>query len=117
MIIAFVPIVLSLNPGADACVSIESGTVTVEPFSALRANGRCVTSRKFKRRDYRPKKAGSTAFAFCCAGFKTKENIMKNSKKNTVKIGTFSSDKRGVMQGKIYGLGLGVTLVILEPQT
>ncbi len=42
---------------------------------------------------------------------------MKNSRKNCVKIGTFVTDKKGVMHGKIYGLGLGVTPVMFEPQT
>ncbi|MDX2028241.1 MAG: DUF736 domain-containing protein [Alphaproteobacteria bacterium] len=42
---------------------------------------------------------------------------MKNGKKNTVKIGTFVADKKGVMHGRIYGLGLGVTPVMFEPQT
>ena len=42
---------------------------------------------------------------------------MKNGKRNTIRIGTFSQDKKGVMHGKIYGLGLGVTPVMLEPQT
>lgn len=42
---------------------------------------------------------------------------MKNARKNTIKIGTFSADKKGVMHGKIYGLGLGVTPVMFEPQT
>ena len=34
-----------------------------------------------------------------------------------MKIGTFFKDKEGVMHGKIYGLGLGVTNVVLEQQT
>jgi uncharacterized protein (DUF736 family) len=42
---------------------------------------------------------------------------MKNGRKNSVKIGTFAADKKGVMHGKIYGLGLGVTPVMFEPQT
>ena len=42
---------------------------------------------------------------------------MKNGRKNTIKIGTFAADKKGVMHGKIYGLGLGVTPVMFEPQT
>src|SRR5271170_4793585 len=42
---------------------------------------------------------------------------MKNGRKNSVKIGTFVTDKKGVMHGKIYGLGLGVTPVMFEPQT
>jgi uncharacterized protein (DUF736 family) len=42
---------------------------------------------------------------------------MKNGKRNSVKIGTFTQDKKGVMHGKIYGLGLGVTPVLFEPQT
>ena len=42
---------------------------------------------------------------------------MKNNRKNTIKIGTFSADKKGVMHGKIFGLGLGVTPVMFEPQT
>src|SRR5580698_10400783 len=42
---------------------------------------------------------------------------MKNGRKNTIRIGTFAADKKGVMHGKIYGLGLGVTPVLFEPQT
>src|ERR1700722_15052104 len=42
---------------------------------------------------------------------------MKNVRKNSVKIGTFVTDKKGVMHGKIYGLGLGVTPAMFEPQT
>jgi len=42
---------------------------------------------------------------------------MKNGKKNSIKIGTFTADKKGVMHGRIYGLGLGVTPVMFEPQT
>ncbi|MGE3622344.1 MAG: DUF736 domain-containing protein [Bdellovibrionales bacterium] len=42
---------------------------------------------------------------------------MKNGKKNSIKIGAFTADKQGVLQGKIYGLGLGVTPVLFEPQT
>jgi len=42
---------------------------------------------------------------------------MKNGKRNSIKIGTFTADKKGVMHGKIYGLGLGVTPVLFEPQT
>src|SRR5277367_4060366 len=45
------------------------------------------------------------------------ESIMKSIRKNTIKIGTFSADKKGVMHGRIFGLGLGVTPVIFEPQT
>ncbi len=42
---------------------------------------------------------------------------MKNGKKNSIKIGSFTADKKGIMHGKIYGLGLGVTSVMFEPQT
>src|ERR1700691_585334 len=42
---------------------------------------------------------------------------MKSTRKNTIKIGTFAADKKGVMHGKIYGLGIGVTPVLFEPQT
>lgn len=42
---------------------------------------------------------------------------MKNGKKNTIKIGTFSEDKKGIMHGKIFGFGLGVTPVMFDPQT
>ena len=42
---------------------------------------------------------------------------MKNGKKNSIKIGTFAADKKGVMHGKIYGLGLGIIPVTFEPQT
>src|ERR1700689_2307396 len=46
-----------------------------------------------------------------------KENIMKNGKKNSIKIGSFTTDKNGLLQGKIFGLGLGVTPILFEPQT
>jgi len=42
---------------------------------------------------------------------------MKNGKKNSVKIGTFAANKDGLLTGKIFGLGLGVTPVMFEPQT
>jgi uncharacterized protein (DUF736 family) len=42
---------------------------------------------------------------------------MKNSKKNTVKIGSFIQDKKGIIHGKMYGYGLGVISVLFEPQT
>lgn len=42
---------------------------------------------------------------------------MKNGKKNTVKIGEFAADNTGVLHGRIFGLGLGVTPVLFEPQT
>jgi uncharacterized protein (DUF736 family) len=42
---------------------------------------------------------------------------MKNTRKNTIKIGTFTEDKKGNIQGKIFALGLGVTPVMLEAQT
>src|SRR5580704_19618808 len=42
---------------------------------------------------------------------------MITTKKNTVKIGVFEADKKGIMHGKIYGLGLGVTPVLFESQT
>jgi uncharacterized protein (DUF736 family) len=42
---------------------------------------------------------------------------MKNGKKNSIKIGVFATDKQGNLQGKIFGLGLGVTPVLFEPQT
>lgn len=34
-----------------------------------------------------------------------------------MKIGVFALDKKGIMQGKIFGLGLVTTPVIFEPQT
>ena len=34
-----------------------------------------------------------------------------------MKIGTFTQDNQGVLHGKVYGLGLGVTSVVFDPQT
>src|SRR5580704_6872446 len=42
---------------------------------------------------------------------------MKNNRKNTIKIGTFMPDKKGVLHGRIFGFGLGVTPVSFDPQT
>ena len=42
---------------------------------------------------------------------------MKTSKRNNVKIGTFTLNQQGVLQGHIYGLGLGSTPVTFVPQT
>ena len=42
---------------------------------------------------------------------------MKNGKKNTIRIGTFMPDKKGVLHGRIFGFGLGVTPVSFDPQT
>ncbi len=33
-----------------------------------------------------------------------------------MKIGSFMKDTHGILHGKIYGLGLGVTSVLFEPQ-
>jgi len=42
---------------------------------------------------------------------------MKTSKRNTIKIGTFTPIQEGILQGHIYGLGLGSTPVVFVPQT
>ena len=42
---------------------------------------------------------------------------MKNGKRNSIKIGSFTADKKGVMHGRVYGLGIGSTPVMFEPQT
>lgn len=42
---------------------------------------------------------------------------MKNNRKNTIKIGTFMPDKKGLLHGRIFGFGLGVTPVTFDPQT
>ena len=42
---------------------------------------------------------------------------MKNGKKNTIRIGTFMLDKKGVLHGRIFGFGIGVTPVSFDPQT
>ena len=42
---------------------------------------------------------------------------MKNGKKNIIRIGTFMPDKKGVLHGRIFGFGLGVTPVSFDPQT
>ena len=42
---------------------------------------------------------------------------MKTSKRNNVKIGTFTLNQQGILQGHIYGLGLGTTPVVFVPQT
>lgn len=42
---------------------------------------------------------------------------MKTSKRNNVKIGTFTLNQQGILQGHIYGLGLGSTPVAFVPQT
>lgn len=34
-----------------------------------------------------------------------------------MKIGTFAVDNQGVLQGRIYGLGLGAVHVVFDPQT
>jgi uncharacterized protein (DUF736 family) len=41
----------------------------------------------------------------------------KSNKENDMKIGTFIADKDGILHGKVYGLGIGVTSVMFEPQT
>jgi uncharacterized protein (DUF736 family) len=43
--------------------------------------------------------------------------MIKNTRKNSVKIGNFEQDKKGIMHGRIFGLGIGVTPVMFEPQT
>ncbi len=42
---------------------------------------------------------------------------MKTSKRNNVKIGTFTPNQQGILEGRIYGLGLGSTQVAFAPQT
>ncbi|MDE1902136.1 MAG: DUF736 family protein [Alphaproteobacteria bacterium] len=42
---------------------------------------------------------------------------MKTSKRNNVKIGTFTLNQQGILEGHIYGLGLGSTPVVFAPQT
>lgn len=42
---------------------------------------------------------------------------MKQGKKSSVKIGSFAMDKDGYLQGRIFGLGMGITPVMFEPQT
>jgi uncharacterized protein (DUF736 family) len=46
-----------------------------------------------------------------------KESIMKTTKRNNVKIGTFTPNQQGILQGHIYGFGLGSTPVVFAPQT
>lgn len=42
---------------------------------------------------------------------------MKATKRNNVKIGTFSLNQQGILEGSIYGLGLGSTPVAFALQT
>lgn len=42
---------------------------------------------------------------------------MKTNKKSSVKIGSFTPDQQGILQGRIFGLGLGSTSVSFVPQT
>lgn len=42
---------------------------------------------------------------------------MKTTKRNNIKIGTFTSNQQGILEGYIYGLGLGSTPVVFAPQT
>ena len=42
---------------------------------------------------------------------------IKSTKRNNVKIGTFSLNQQGLLEGHIYGLGLGSTPVAFAPQT
>ena len=42
---------------------------------------------------------------------------MKTTKRNNIKIGTFTSNQLGILEGHIYGLGLGSTPVVFAPQT
>ena len=42
---------------------------------------------------------------------------MKTTKRNNIKIGTFSLNQQGILEGNIYGLGLGSTPVAFVPQT
>ena len=42
---------------------------------------------------------------------------MKNTKRNNVKIGTFTPNQQGILQGHIYGFGIGSTSVAFVPQT
>lgn len=68
-------------------------------------------------RNYWPVEGASDPCRMCGAAYSSKENIMKNGKKNTMKIGAFEADRKGVLHGRIFGLGLGVTPVLFEPQT
>jgi uncharacterized protein (DUF736 family) len=40
---------------------------------------------------------------------------MKNDKKSFIRLGTFTQDRNGNLDGKIFGLGLGVVPVVFEP--
>ena len=42
---------------------------------------------------------------------------MKTSKKSSVKIGSFTPNQQGILQGHVFGLGLGSTPVAFVPQT
>ncbi len=42
---------------------------------------------------------------------------MKNAKRNSIKIGTFTLNQQGILEGHVYGLGLGSTPVAFTPQT
>jgi uncharacterized protein (DUF736 family) len=42
---------------------------------------------------------------------------MKTTKRNNIKIGTFTLNQQGILEGTIYGLGLGSTSVSFAPQT
>jgi len=42
---------------------------------------------------------------------------MRTNKRNNIKIGTFTSNQQGILEGHIYGLGLGSTPVAFAPQT
>jgi len=42
---------------------------------------------------------------------------MKTTKRNNVKIGTFTLNQQGILQGHVYGFGLGSTPVSFVPQT
>jgi uncharacterized protein (DUF736 family) len=42
---------------------------------------------------------------------------MKTTKRSNIKIGTFTLNQEGILEGSIYGLGLGSTPVAFAPQT
>ena len=42
---------------------------------------------------------------------------MKNGKRNSIKIGTFTLNQQGILEGHVYGLGLDATPVAFAPQT
>jgi len=41
---------------------------------------------------------------------------MKNTRKNTIRIGNFKPDKKGIFHGRLFGIGLDSTPVVFLPQ-